>query len=232
MPIDRPALERALERLESGHLLDLDVAEALQRVVEATKELFGVSGAGLMVVDDQVVLRYVAASDEAGRILEAAQEQLGSGPCVDSLVHGRIVATRDVTTDPRWPGLAELIGSAGVHAVLGIPVLLAGAVVGSLNVYADVARDWDTSEQQALAAFTIVIEQVIGTAVLTRRKDVIVDQLQYALDHRVVIERAVGVVMGRDGLDSVHAFNQLRMLARSQRRRVVEVAEELLAELD
>src|SRR5207249_397101 len=57
---------------------------------------------------------------------------------------------------------------------------------------------------------------------------IVADQLQYALDYRVVIERAVGYLMGTHHLDAVTAFDMLRRRARDSRRRVADVATEIL----
>jgi GAF domain-containing protein len=198
-------------------------------VVDAVVALFGVTGAGLMFVDDKDALRYVVSSNEGSHALEMAQEDLGTGPCVDCLVLGSSIACTDVAGDVRWPGLAERVVAFGVRAVLGVPVHAGGGSVGSLNVYYDVAHDWDESEVAALGAFASVIDNVVGQAVLAHARGRLVEQLQYALDHRVAIERAIGLLMGRAGdVDAVAAFNRLRGLARSQRRRVAEVAEEVL----
>ncbi len=52
--------------------------------------------------------------------------------------------------------------------------------------------------------------------------------MQYALDNRVIIERAVGFVMARAGVDAVAGFNVLRSAARRDRRKVADVAREVL----
>lgn len=229
MPIDHKALDKALARLNAEQLLELETSDALARVVDATQELFNVTGGGLMFLDEDEALHYVAASDEPSRTLEAAQAETGVGPCVDALVLGRVVATNDLLADDRWPGLAERVVPAGIRAVLGVPVALAGGAVGSLNVYSDQPHEWDITEERAIRAFTDLIGQIVVTAVLQRRHGELIDQLQFALDHRVTIERAVGLLMGREDLDAVQAFNRLRAVARAERRRVAEVAAELLA---
>jgi hypothetical protein len=104
-----------------------------------------------------------------------------------------------------------------------------GTPVGTLNVYCDRPRDWDDTHISALEAYNALLEARLAGALVERAHGEIVDQLQFALDSRVVIERAVGLLMGRDGLDNVTAFQELRRSARSSRRRVLTVAEEVLA---
>ncbi|HKY15204.1 MAG TPA: GAF and ANTAR domain-containing protein [Microthrixaceae bacterium] len=202
---------------------------ALREVIDALVELFEVDGAGLMLLDAEDALRYVVATDERTRVLESAQEELGYGPCVDSLVTGRAFETSDIAVDDRWPGVSELVAAVDVHAVLGVPVMLGGAPVGSLNVLRVTPYDWDDSDRRAILAFCRTIEVLIAQAVLAHRRGKIVDQLEYALEHRVMIERAIGVVMGRNDLDPVQAFNRVRRTARSGRRRVADVADDIVS---
>jgi GAF domain-containing protein len=226
--IESRVLAAALEKLDdvsSG----ADLEGTLHDVVDAADTLFRVRGAGLMFLDGTDALRYVVSSDTGGHVLEVAQEELGAGPCVDSLVLNRPIATADVEHDERWPGLAPLVVPAGVRAVLGVPVHVGTSAVGSLNAYSTDRHEWDDSEIDALMRLASIIEGVVGTALLARQHSKIVDQLQYALDRRVVIERAIGYVMGRAGdHDAVVAFNRLRTLARNERRRVAEVAADVL----
>jgi AmiR/NasT family two-component response regulator len=73
-----------------------------------------------------------------------------------------------------------------------------------------------------------VIEMVLASGLLARRQEQVVEQLQYALDHRVAVERAIGVLMGRHDLDPVEAFNRIRAVARRERRKAAEVADDVL----
>jgi len=226
MSIDTALLHDTLRRLRSE--APEGVEASLDRIVDATRSVFSVTGAGLMFLDEADDLRYVAASDEAVRILEVAQEQTGDGPCVDALLGDRTVATPDITADQRWPELARRMKGTGVRAVLGTPVHLGASSVGSLNVYSDGELCWADDEIAAIRAFAEVIEQAIGLAVAADRDGTLVAQLQRALDHRVVIERAVGMLMEREDLDSVRAFNKLRRTARDAGRKVIDVAGEVV----
>lgn len=226
--IDRGRVQAAVGRLRDAGVESFDVHDGLQQVVQAAVDLFGLSGAGLMMVGDDDILRHVVATDAGGEALESVQEAFGHGPCVDSLYLDQVVTTSDVTTDERWPGLGERLAPHAIGGVLGVPVRLAGTAVASLNVYQDRPHSWDDSDVEALSAFGRVLETVLMTAVLADQRNELVQQLQRALDHRVHIERAVGVLMGRHGMDAVAAFNRLRSESRSQRRRVIDVARELL----
>jgi GAF domain-containing protein len=182
-----------------------------------------VTGAGLMLVDEENVLRYAVASDASARLLEIAQENLAEGPSVDAFLIGRMVETADMVSDGRWPGPRP------VAAALGIPTRLNGELIGSLDVFVDEPHDWDERERRALETVNEVIEGILREAVAAQRPAQLVAQLQYALDNKLVIERAVGLLMGRHDLDQPEAFSRLRQSARSAGRKVGEVARELLA---
>lgn len=228
--IDSTALDRSLRHLREeagGEAL----ADSLRHVIAATCEVFGATGAGFMMVDDTSMLRFVAATDAPGRLLESRQEEIGLGPCVDSLTFDQIVHTRDLADDERWPALLPELPEAGVRALLGVPIHADGIAVGALNVYRDQPGAWSDSEIAALQSYGTLIESLLRSALTARRRGELAEQLQHALDNRVVIERAVGVVMGRDDIDAVAAFNKLRQAARSSERKVAEIAAELLAQI-
>jgi len=227
--IDPRALSASLEGLGSTDIGAIPVEAALERVMGAARGLFAVSGVGLMLVDDGGSLRYVLGSDPAAQALEQAQEDLVEGPCVDSFVLAEHVRTDDLITDPRWPRLGARLAGAGVRAVLGVPTRLGGVPAGSLNVYRETSYEWDDSDQDAIGTYAGVVEGVLAAAVAARRGERIVAQLQGALDRRVVIERAVGLLMARLDTDAVGAFGSLRRAARNSRRRVADVAEDVLA---
>jgi GAF domain-containing protein len=228
--VDRKALEASLRRLDRLAVGQLDMASLLNRVVGAAGQLFPVSGAGLMVVDTAHELRYLASSDQVGRWLEDAQLQTGEGPCVDAFILDRPVHTADVLAEQRWPRLRRLLEQAlekaKVRAVLGVPVRLGGGPVGILWAYIDDPCEWDEDDVEALCSYARVIENLLALSVAAHRSDQLAGQLQYALDYRVAIERAIGFVMARDGVDAVTAFNGLRTKARNSRRKIGEVAEE------
>src|SRR5256885_7229006 len=129
--------------------------------------------------------------------------------------------------DSRWPELHPRL-SARVRAVAGTPVLLGGSPVGTLKVYRGEPAEWDQSDINALAAYSGLVAEVLATALAAQQHSIVAGQLQYALDYRVVIERAVGYLMGTQRLDAVTAFDVLRRRARDSRRPVADVASDLL----
>jgi GAF domain-containing protein len=221
-------LQRTLQDL-AATAGSVPLRDALQQAVDAAARLQPAVGSGVMIADGEHVLRYVAASDGHGRELERIQEHTGTGPCVEALVMGEVVVTPDASSDPRWPEIHASLQDTRVRAVIGLPLHVGGAVVGSLDVYRDRAQPWSEPEREALVAYAALVDRLLIAALQAERHERTVQQLEYALEHRIKIERAVGMLMERDGVDAVDAFQRLRKQARDGRRRVVEIADELLA---
>jgi len=229
MSIDEAALAESLRRLSLSREDNGSVVTALEAVLAACVDLFDVGGAGVLIADEQDMLRYVAASDGPGTILERTEADAGEGPCTEAYVKSVVVTTRDITAEAeRWPLLAKTLADQPVRAVLGTPVRIGGVPVGTLDVYMERPHDWDSSEIDALVRYAEVITTTLTAAVQAHTAGEMAKQLQYALDYRVVIERAVGYLMAKESIDAVAAFNALRTSARSSRTKIGVVAEHVL----
>ena len=184
MPIDRKSVTRELRLLLQGvdGLAGDGLASALQRVAEAATTVLRASGAGVMLADEHEVLRFAAASGPPGRGLATAQERLGTGPAQDSFASEMPVASRDVTSDGRWPDLRHLIDRAAVRAVLSAPLTLPGGrPIGALDLHSSRERDWDVGEIAATMAFAGVVASLISMALEARLRGVLLDRLLDAL---------------------------------------------------
>ena len=229
MNIDDAALAESLRRLSQPRDDDGSITSALQVVVTACVDLFTVDGAGVLLADEQDMLVYAAASDGPGRLLEQTEADAGEGPCTEAFVRAQVVTSRDITAETdRWPTLARVMAAQPVRAVLGTPVVLGGVPVGTLDVYKERPHDWDESEVAAIGRYAEVISTTLAAALQAHTAGELARQLQYALDYRVVIERAVGYLMAKEGIDPVAAFNSLRSAARSRRTKIGEVAQHVL----
>ncbi len=229
MPIDSDALASSITGLAQLSPDGGGLEQALEQVVEETDRVLAVDGAGLMLLTEDDVLRYAAASDERGRLLETIQEQVGEGPCVDAYDRGESAVAADVTSDPRWPSFARLARQHRLVGVLGVPVELERGTVGTLNVYSTERHEWDDGEIEAIQAYARIVASVLRMAVDAHMQGRVAEQLQYALDHRVIVEQAKGVLMERQGVDQRAAFELLRKTARSNRERVIDVARRVVS---
>lgn len=228
MPVDRAALDETIRQLQGAVPDDADVEAAVRAAVDAVGVLCRCSGAGLLLVDAGSVLRSVAGSDDDAVALLVAEERAGEGPGHDAVASGEVVATSDVASEGRWPGLAGRPPASAGAAVLAAPVRVGDAVVGSLDVHAEAGTAWDADAIQAVRCYACLVEAVLAPALQARHRSEVVAQLQYALDHRVVVERAVGYLMASGEADARSAFERLRRAARRSRRHVADLAAELL----
>lgn len=224
--IDPDMLAGSLRRL--GRSTEHDLVGVLEEAVRACVALFRVDGSGLMVADEQNTLTYLAASDGPSHVMEEAQSSAGEGPCVSAFVGDTTVRADDLRSDTRWPLVTGTFLDQGIVSVLGCPLRLGGVPVGTIDVYRHRPHEWDDSERDALLRYTEVVETMLAAAMAAHRAGEIADQLQYALDYRVVIERAVGYLMAQRGLDAVAAFNLLRRSARDGRRKIGDAAQQVL----
>jgi hypothetical protein len=101
--IEPVALERSLASLRERSAED-GLMRALEQVIAATRDLFEAAGAGLMTIDDQSALKAVAETDEPGRLLEIRQQEIGHGPCVDSLTLDQVISTERRGPQPDTQG--------------------------------------------------------------------------------------------------------------------------------
>jgi GAF domain-containing protein len=223
--IDVEALLNSIGSLQDLQFRQRGLEPAMQQVVDAAKALFRADGAGLMLIGEGEVLRWVTATDPRAQVMEAAQERLGEGPCVEAFERGTPQLIPDTAAEERWPELTKVLRHDGVHAVLSVPVEVAQGTVGSLNFYLAEPHEWDHSERNAAEVYGRLAGALLGSALTAELQGRLIEQLQWALDHRILIEQAKGVLMGRDGIPADVAYQRMRSAARSSRRPVAEVAQ-------
>jgi hypothetical protein len=208
-----------------------DLLARLGRVVEVTRSVVGVDGTGLTLICEDGQPRWVAESDAAMQLLEQVQRDFGEGPCLAAFAEDRVVAVQDLASERVWDRIAVVVRQLQVRGVLSVPVRLADQPVGTLNVYASQPRAWTPAEVQALGAFAVVTAELVRTALELANHQVEGAQLRQALASRVWIEQAKGMLAATQGITLDQAFQQLRGRARSSSRKLAEVAQELVQDV-
>jgi transcriptional regulator with GAF, ATPase, and Fis domain len=203
-----------------------DVIEFLHMLTDRSVQLLDVEAAGLLLADPRGELRVVAASSEAARLIELFQLQNDQGPCLDCYRSGQPVHAVDLAAETgRWPRFAPAAQQAGFTAVQALPMRLREQVIGALNLFRASPSIFAAAEirvGQALAdVATISLLHERGM----RRSETLNEQLQTALNSRVVIEQAKGKLAERLGVDMDRAFGLLRDFARARNRRLSELAQ-------
>jgi GAF domain-containing protein len=222
--MDGQLLSEAFVELTDTMVADFDIIDFLHVLTSRSVELLNVSAAGLLLADPRGELRVVAASSEAARLLELFQLQSDQGPCLDCFRSGRPVAATDLSADPRWPQFAAAARQAGFSAVQALPMRLRDQVIGALNLFRDAAGAFDAEVVHVGQALADVATIGLLQERSVRRKDTLNEQLQTALNSRVVIEQAKGKLAERLGIDVNQAFALLRDQARNRNQRLSDLA--------
>ncbi len=223
-------LREALRGLDSLRYGATDLPAALRKIVATTHDLFAVDGASLMLIDSELVLRNAASSDDRLDHLERLQVNHGDGPCITAYERKELVSSDDLADERRWGAFTGEAVEVGLRALLVSPIPYASDAVGVVAVFSATPHAWTPEGELALMAFTDLAALAITSTIQSEQRGEVTSQLQRALDARVVIEQAKGIVMARDGLSARQAFERLRADARGSRRRLVDVAGDIVAE--
>jgi transcriptional regulator with GAF, ATPase, and Fis domain len=204
---------------------DFDVVDFLHGLVDRAVQLLDVDAAGLMLADQRGSLRVIASSTEQARLVELFQLQHDQGPCLECYQTGRPVYEADMAAAAqRWPVFAPAAAGAGFAAMQAIPMRLRDDVIGAMNLFMATPRRLDETGLRVGQALADVATIGLLQERNLRHQEVLAEQLQGALNSRVVIEQAKGVLAERMGLDMGQAFERLRGQARLQNRRLAELA--------
>jgi GAF domain-containing protein len=195
---------------------DFDVVDLLQTLIEQCTQILDTEAGGLMLVDSTGHLHLVASTTESAELVEIMQLNAGAGPCVDCFTTGSPVTVGDIEADgDSWPDFRAEALRQGFRSVHATPMRLRGEVIGAMNLFgkrvgAMTAPDIGVAQALAdVATIGILQERSI------RESGIVAEQLQHALNSRVLIEQAKGVVSESAGVEMDIAFAALRDYARS-----------------
>jgi transcriptional regulator with GAF, ATPase, and Fis domain len=215
----------AFVELSDTLVAEFDVVDFLHGLADRAVQLLDVDAAGLMLADQRGSLQVIASSSEQARLVELFQLQHDQGPCLECYQTGRPVYEADMAAAAqRWPVFAPAAAGAGFAAMQAIPMRLRDDVIGAMNLFMATPRRLDETGLRVGQALADVATIVLLQERNLRHQEVLAEQLQGALNSRVVIEQAKGVLAERMGLDMGQAFERLRGQARLQNRRLAELA--------
>ena len=222
-------LARTFVELADTLVADFDVVELLTVLTDGCVDVLDVGAAGLMLAAPEGDLRVMASSSDATRVLELFELQSQEGPCLDCYRTGQPVVNQDLATvNGRWPRFAAEALAGGFRSVHALPMRLRGTVIGALNLFhiePGEMRQADVAVAQAMA-------DVATIGVLQHRAaleaQVLNEQLNHALNSRIVIEQAKGIIAEREGLNMEQAFSTLRNHARHHNLRLLDVASDVI----
>ncbi len=224
-----PALVQTFVELADSLVDDFDLVDLLTLVADRSVEVLDVAAAGLMVAGTDDELRVVASSSDAMRVLELFEVQTEDGPCPECYRTGVPIVNEQLTTvDHRWPEFAPRAVAAGFRSVHALPMRLRGQTIGALNLFRADEGLLDDDDVRAAQAFADVATIAILSQRASAEAQAVNEQLTHALNSRVVIEQAKGMVAQHTGLDMEQSFVRFRAHARNHNLRLADVARSLI----
>ncbi|WP_420452157.1 GAF and ANTAR domain-containing protein [Ilumatobacter sp.] len=202
-----------LERFATTMAGTYEVDDVLYELGDRTVEILDARGAGVSVANEQGQLLFVTATSETVIAVERTQEQNQAGPCVEAFATGEVVAVRNIA-DLDSEDYRRAARESGFESVVGVPLWTGATRIGSLNVYDDQVRDWNVEELRVARVLADIAATYIVRAGELEQQRRLSGQLQHALDSRVVIEQAKGIIAHSHGVPVGQAFDLLRTHSR------------------
>lgn len=219
----------AFVQLSNELVDDYDVIDMLTTLTASCADLLDVASAGLLLADQEGVLHLVASSSERTRDLELFQLQREEGPCLDCYHGGEMVVSSGLPEmQQRWPVFsqaAEMLGFESVHA---LPMRLREHALGAIGLFSEGVGHLDEADLALAQALVHVACVAIVNEKNASDRATVNTQLQHALNSRVVLEQAKGVIAASGELEMDVAFAVLRRYARDHGRRLSDVAAEVV----
>jgi GAF domain-containing protein len=226
---DQQLFLRTLSRFAVVLPARYDLETALSELTESVTAVLGLCGSGVTMAEEGR-LRFVTAVSEASGELERSQERHQSGPCRDAYLTGEVVRVTDVREESaRWPEFSATASRLAVAGVAGIPMRLADQIIGALNLYSPEPREWSDGDIAVAAVLADVATSYVVNASKLRQQEQLSEQLQEALESRVVIEQAKGITAYKHAVSVDQAYQLMRRHARNNNASLRVVAEAIVA---
>jgi GAF domain-containing protein len=230
MGIEIPHLADVFVSVADTLVADFDLIEFLHSVAEHAADVSGVSSVGVLIRGHDGRLHHVGASREDARTLELFELQNAEGPCLDALTSGQAVVANDLTrTGDRWPLFTLRALDVGITSVYAFPMRLRERVIGGLGVFQSESRELGPERTRVLQALADMATIALIQEQAVARAEVLTEQLQVALNSRIVVEQAKGAIARTFGITVDEAFVLLRSYARANQRRLTDVAHEVVS---
>src|SRR4029077_10551473 len=227
--MDTDLLSDTFVELADTMVADFDVIDFLHLLTDRSVALLGASAGGVTPADPRGGLRVGAASSEEAGLLELFQLQNDQGPCLECFRTGQAVTATDLAGPaPRWPRFAEAAARSGFRTVQALPMRLRDQVIGALNLFGAEPGPFGPGDLRIAQALADVATIGLLHERNVRRTETVAEQLQAALNSRVIIEQAKGKLAERLSTDMDRAFTMLRDYARNTNQRLTNVARDFV----
>ena len=216
-------LSETFVELADTLVTDFDVVDLVHVLATRCVDLTDVDEAGIMLADADGRLHVIGSSSERIRHIELLEVQNAAGPCLDSFASGRPVFA-DLHETSLWPDITEAALRSGFGSVLAVPMRLRSESIGALNLFRVSRERPDEGDVAICRALADVATIGLLQERTVREARVLADQLQAALNTRIVVDQAKGVLAERAGVDMDVAFDLLRAFARTRNLLLGDVA--------
>lgn len=205
------------------------VQDIAQRLVDGAVDVLDVHAAGVLLAVADGPAQVLAASTHEVALLELVQVNSGEGPCLAALDRNAVVVVDDLATvEEAWPHWVAGARGLGIRHAYGVPMHAAGVAVGALNLFRTRPGALDAADLAVAGALADAATVAITQHRALAAADDLGAGLQRALESRIVVEQAKGLLAERSGISVAEAFSALRAHARASRRPLAEVAEAVL----
>jgi GAF domain-containing protein len=219
----------AFVKIADTLVADFDVFDLLHTLVHESVSILDAAAAGLVLVDPTGELRVMASTSEESQLMETLQLEAGAGPCVDCFRTGAVVAVDDIAAQgSRWPMFQSSALLQGFRSLHAVPMRLRRRTIGALNLFGDQPGPLTSEDASIAQAFADVATITLLQERAARENALINDQLRRALNSRILIEQAKGVIAHTSHVDMNTAFGRLRDYARSHNQTIYDTAEKVI----
>lgn len=217
-------LARSLDGLAALTSVALPLRELLTRVASyAVHAIPGADGASLTLIEAGHADTIVATADFVTAV-DDVQYGLGDGPCIVAAREGRTVISRSLREEERWGTFGAQAADMGVHSVVSLPLRIGEGLVGAMNVYAHACDAFDERSAELGESYAVPAAIAVQHAQLLEQTCRLAEQIQESLLAQVVVEQAVGVLIGRENVDADEARRRLDALSQERGEPVRVVA--------
>lgn len=224
-------LAESIRELAKFSSFESTMTETLQRVAELAQGAIDPAAmVGLTMEVDGAPATPIF-TDELVPLLDDAQYRVMSGPCLDSYRDGATYTMASTREDGRWPEFAAACQRHGVLSTISVPVVARNTIHGALNFYAREEGAYSADDLELATTFAAQAAIVISNVQAISGAQRLADQLNRALESRVVIEQAKGLLMA-GGRTANEAFDILKRASQRENRKVRDVAADVVAEAE
>lgn len=222
-------LGRVFVELADTLVDDFDAIDLLYVLCERSVELLSADAAGLILADQRGRLQVMASTTEEARVLELFVLQNSEGPCLDCYATGQPQVNIDLhEVEARWPHFRAATIEAGYRATHALPLRLRGQIIGVLNLFCVQQVTLNEDEIALCQALCDVATIGLLQERSVRQSEILAEQLQSALNSRILIEQAKGVLAERAGITVDEAFTLIRTWARTHHVRLLDTAQAII----